>query len=485
MKVDVITMLIVFAYLILMLIIGWFTSKKIKTLSDFLVAGRRLGFFLATATMFATWFGSESVMGTAGTVYRVGLKGVIADPFGASFVLILAGLFYAAAFRKLEFYTVTDLFGKYYAQELEVVSSFLMIPVYIGWLGAQIVAIGMLFSTFINIDPKLGMIIGTTVVLVYTISGGMWAVTVTDFIQMLILILGIIILIPFVIQHCNGINTVFNSTPASFFYILPEEKNFLSWSTFLGKWFIIGLGCAVGQDLIQRSLSSKTEQVARWSSITAGIIYFLTGCIIIFIGFAGRIVLPGLENSENLIPLLAKKFLCEIHPVLYALFISGLLAAIMSSADSSLLAAVSIFCNNIFTHLCRCISNDKLLFVNRIVTIIIVFLSMIIALYVQQIYNLMVNSWSTLLVSIFVPVTVALFFPKFVDKFSCWMSIIVGFLVWIGYIFITSGRFIINDETMDIFYQASFFGFLSSIASYFLSFMIVKLISKKGLSVSY
>ncbi|MCS7227469.1 MAG: sodium:solute symporter, partial [Endomicrobia bacterium] len=336
---------IVGGYLLSMLFIGWKTSRKINTIADFLVAGRQLGFFLATATMFATWFGSESVMGTAGTVYRVGLRGVIADPFGASFVLLLAGLFYAASFRKLQFLTVIDIFGKYYNTKLEIFSSLLMIPVYIGWLGAQIVAIGLLFNTFLELNSKLGMLIGAIVVLVYTLSGGMWAVTITDFLQTIILISGILILLPFVVNYCNGIDNIFALTPENFFYILPEEKNFISWSTFLGKWFIIGLGCAVGQDLIQRSLSSKTEQIARWSSITAGVLYFLVGCVVIIIGLGGRIIFPQLENSENLVPLLAKKFLGDIHPFFFALFISALLSAIMSSADSSLLAAVSIFTN--------------------------------------------------------------------------------------------------------------------------------------------
>lgn len=478
MNTELLPIIIVSIYMLAMLFVGIITSKKIKTLGDFLVADRQLNFFLATATMFATWFGSESVMGTAGMVYRAGLKSVIADPFGASFVLILAGLFYAVAFRKLQVYTVVDIFNRYYSNKLEFLASLLMIPVYIGWLGAQIVAIGLAFHTFINIKPTLGMTIGAGIVLVYTLSGGMWAVTITDFLQMIILILGIIVLVPFVLHSCGGIKIVFDSTPKNFFYLLPETNNLSSWSTFLGKWCIIGLGCAVGQDLIQRSLSSKTVQIARWSSITAGILYFLVGCIVILIGFAGRIVIPGLENSENLVPLLAKKFLLAVHPVLFGLFISGLLAAIMSSADSSLLAAVSIFCNNIFNRLVPQITDKQLLFVNRVATVVVVLLSISIALYVQQIYNLMVNSWSTLLVSIFTPVTVALYFKKFVDTHACWTSMLTGLFVWLGYIFFTTGSFVINDETMDVFYQASFFGFLSSIAGYLITFKLKSLLKK-------
>lgn len=468
--------LIIIVYFLGMLIIGWFSSLKIKGLVDFLVAGRRLGFLLATATMFATWFGAESVMGTAGTVYQQGLKGVIADPFGASLALILAGLFYAVAFYRLKLLTVVDLFEKYYNRSLEIFASILMIPVYIGWLGAQIVAIGYIFSTFTEIQPTLGMVIGTLVLLTYTITGGMWAVTLTDFFQMFILILGILILFPFVLKSSGGLTTILNSTPKEFFHFFPQQHTFSVWSTFLGKWFIIGLGCVVGQDLIQRSLSSKNEKVAKWSAIVAGVIYFLLGSVIILIGFAGKIILPDLETPELLIPTLAKKFLLEIHPLFFSIFICGLLAAIMSSADSSLLAGVSLFVNNLIYKSNPDLSQEKILFLNRTAVIIFTLLSMIIALYVQQIYNLMVNSWATLLVAILVPSTVALFTKKYTNIYAGWASMILGIGVWLGYIFISTGKFMIDDTTMNYFYSAAFFGFLASILGYFFTYHITKIL---------
>ncbi|MEN3013567.1 MAG: sodium:solute symporter family protein [Endomicrobiia bacterium] len=461
-----------------MLFIGWFTSYKVKNLTDFLVAGRKLGFILATATMFATWFGAESVMGTAATVYKQGLKGVIADPFGASLALILAGLFYAVAFYKLKLLTVVEVFGLHYNKKLETFATLLMLPVYIGWLGAQIVAIGYIFSVFTQLPPNLGMILGTAVVLIYTLTGGMWAVTITDFFQMIILIVGIIAILPFVLKNAGGLIHILHSTPKEFFNFLPEKNTFSMWSTFLGKWFIIGLGCVVGQDLIQRSLSSKNEFVARWSAIVAGIIYFVLGIVIITIGLASRIILPDIETPELLIPILAKKFLFELHPFIFSIFICGLLAAIMSSADSSLLAGVSLFVNNIVYKNFPTLSEKTLLLLNRISTVIFTILSMFTALYIQQIYNLMVNSWATLLVAILVPSTVALFMKKYVNIYSGWISMISGIVVWLGYIFITTKKFVIDDTTMDYFYSASLFGFLASIFGYFISYNIIKLLKK-------
>ena len=144
----------VLIYMACMLIVGYWSSKRIKNLADFLVAGRRLPFYLAVATLFATWFGAGSCMGASGTAYSKGLMGVIADPFAAGLSLILAGLFYVAFLRRLELLTVTDIFGRYYSKNSEIFASILMVPVYIGWLGSQMVALGYIFNVLTGIDPK-------------------------------------------------------------------------------------------------------------------------------------------------------------------------------------------------------------------------------------------------------------------------------------------------------------------------------------------
>ncbi len=465
---------IIILYFVLMLIIGFISSKKVKDTIDFLVAGRRLGLFLATATMFATWFAGESVLGTAGIVYEQGLYGIIADPFGAALALILAGLFYAPIFRRLNLLTVIDIFGKYYSRNLEILATILMIPVYIVWLGAQIVAIGLIFSSFTNINADLGMVIGSCVIVIYTFCGGMWAVTLTDFVQMSILILGVLTIFPFVLKDAGGIKNVVLSTPKEFFVIFPQTNQLSEWLTYLGKWSMLGLGCVVGQDLIQRSLSSKTETIARWSSVLAGIIYLLMGLIIICIGLSARLVITDLQHSEALVLTLANKYFSGIHQFLFAIFICGLLAAIMSSADSSLLAATSLFTNNIIAKSFKNISQKTFLLINRITIIVLTVLAAYIALYVKQVYNLMVNSNVTLLVSLFVPISAALFFKKYVNNISCLLSMLAGIIMWFVYIFITLGKLVIDDISMEVMYRAAFLGFLTSLMMYILPIVLFK-----------
>jgi len=452
----------VFVYMAAMLGIGYWSSRQIKNLADFLVAGRRLPFILATATLFATWFGAGSLMGAAGTAYTDGILGVISDPFAAGLSLILAGIFFVALLRRLKLLTITDIFGIYYSKGAEIFASILMVPVYIGWLGAQMVALGYIMHILIGIDPLLGIMLGGFIVLIYTFAGGMWAVTLTDFVQVIILVAGLFIILPATLSHVGGLGQLVKSTPREFWHVFPQNADYHGWMTYFGQWALMGLGCIVGQDLIQRSLASKNEKVAKYSAITAGIAYVCIGIIPILLGFAGRLLFPGISDPELVIPHLAIKFLSL--PLLM-LFLGALISAIMSSADSSLLAATSLMTKNIILELFPHKKNEDFLPLARGVTIVMAILSMLVALYVKQIYNLMVNSWATLFVGILVPVTAALYWKK-ANKEAAWASMILGTGTWIGYIIIKTGNF---QEIADpIFYTAAAYGGIVSLFSYVL-----------------
>ncbi len=261
----------ILAYILVMLGVGLWSSRQIKDLSDFLVAGRRLPFWLATATLLATWFGAGSCMGASGTAYSKGLMGVVSDPFAAGLSLIIAGFFYVRFLRRMELLTVTDIFAKYYGKGSEIFASLLMVPVYIGWLGSQMVALGYILKTLVGIDSTLSIIIGALIVLIYTFAGGMWAVVLTDFIQVVVLIGGLFMILPTVLGHVGGFQKLIISTPKEFFRVIPQNPGFDAWMSYIGQWTLMGLGCVVGQDLIQRSLASKNETVAKNSAVIAGV----------------------------------------------------------------------------------------------------------------------------------------------------------------------------------------------------------------------
>lgn len=476
-------------YILGILFIGYYAGRKIKGLGDFLVAGRRLPLWMATGTLLATWFGAGSSMGVSATVFSSGIGAVLADPFGASLSLILAGIFIVGLLRKLKCLTVTDIIERRFGKWAGIYTSLWMIPVYVGWLGAQVLGIGTILNVLLNIPILYGSLIGGAIVLIYTVSGGMWAVTLTDLVQVSLIIVGLFIIVPQSISMAGGYEAVFSAAN-----IKPGELSLAyqggegGFTYYLGQWIIMGLGCMVGQDLIQRSLSSRNEKIAISSSIISGFMYMAIALVPITIGFAARIVLAkhnitvetmgGESALENqVLPRMAILALGNLHPILLTLFLSALISAIMSSADSSLLAASSLFTNNVIRSINPRISDEKMLHITRIITVSLLILAIYLALSVQSIYALMKNCWASQLVIVFWPVIAGLYFKK-AGKNSCWACMIVSTMVWLTYCFIGAvgleGSFteIMGSDKFDVILtNGAVYGFAAGVIAFFASYL--------------
>ena len=179
----------VIAYWIISVGIGLWAASRVHTTKDFAIAGRHLPFYMVTATVFATWFGSETVLGIPATFLQEGLHGVVADPFGSSLCLILVGLFFAAPLYRMNLLTIGDFYKKRFGRSVEVLTTIAIVISYLGWVGAQITALGLVFNVVSGgeISELAGMWIGSATILIYTLFGGMWAVAITDLIQMIII----------------------------------------------------------------------------------------------------------------------------------------------------------------------------------------------------------------------------------------------------------------------------------------------------------
>lgn len=433
-------------YMIGMLVIGWLSSRKVTEMSDFLVAGRRLPLWMATATLLATWFGAGSSMGVAATVYKDGVSGVLADPFGASLSLILAGVFIVGMLRKKGCMTVTDIIERQYGKGAGIYASLWMVPVYVGWLGAQLLGLGTILNLLTGISVPMGTLIGTVVVLIYTCAGGMWAVTLTDVVQVGVMVIGLIFLLPGTINLAGGGEALLASLRPEDTLMPIGATGFNDYVYYIGSWIIMGLGCMVGQDLVQRSLASKNANIAVSSSVMSGFFYMIIGLIPITVGIAARVILPkygitsdvmGDDLENQVLPRIAIIVMGESYPLLLTVFIAALTAAIMSSADSSLLAGASLLCNNVMAPLFPKLRARKLLICTRITTVLLTVVALILALWVKSIYNLMINSWISQLVIVFIPVVMALYVPKS-GRNTAWATMVVGTVVWIGYTFIFS-----------------------------------------------
>ena len=326
-------------YVCLTLGVGVYAGSKVKGSSDFLVAGRRLGLVLSTGTLAATWFGGGIVVGASSEAYKNGFMGVIADPFGAALCLIVAGLFYVRTMRRMGLTTIASFFEVRFGRHARLIAALCTIPTYIGWVASLMVAFGRVVQVVAGVDPDLGIWIGAAIVLFYTTAGGMWAVTLTDFIQVTVLVLGLVFLAPTILADAGGWETIRAQIPDSSFHLYPHNGDGAAWFGYFRDWLVIGLGNLAGQDLIQRSLSSRNENIAQNSAYLSALLYLTVGLIPVFLGIAGRVVLPDLEDPDLVMMKLGTTYL---PPVALAIFLGALISALLSSADSALLAPASV-----------------------------------------------------------------------------------------------------------------------------------------------
>jgi SSS family solute:Na+ symporter len=448
------------AYFVTMALIGYFASRRVQTMNDFLSAGRRLPLYLAVPTVVATWFGAGVSMGISGAVYTQGFYGVIADPFGCAIALVIAGLFFAGRFKRLGLLTLSDLFGKVYGSRFERFATIIVLPFYIGTIASQMLAMGYVFQLVSGASLEVGIVLGAVMVVTYTVSGGIWAVTITDFVQFFLLSIGLIIVVPICLNQVPDTERLFNVFLSEFKTVLPASHDSFNWLAYIGRILMTGLGTIMGQDLIQRFLACRSEKVARYSGVIGGGCYFILGLVPMFIGLAGREIYVHLEQPEHLIPLLAKEYL---PPLVFTLFACGLFSAIMSSADSYLLAGATLITNNLILKIWPTPHERSKLSILRWINIGVALVALGLSLTGQSIFDMMVHAGTTLFVAIFVPGTAALFW-KGANTPAAWSSVFLGLASWIGFIFFNTPYY--QGQHADLLFAAAAFGALSSLVSY-------------------
>jgi len=412
-------------YLVALLAVGCFSSRRVHSSVDFVIAGRRLSLPLCTATLFATWFGGGTCLGAAGAAYNQGLLGVIADPFGAALCLFLAGLFYVRMLRRMRLITLADFFLVRFGPTAEFLSAFLTIPPFLAWTGAQFVALGYVLHTLTGIDTTVAIVTGALVVLAYTLMGGMWAVSITDFFQAIILIVGLLILVPSVLSDAGGWAAIHAKLPEGHLAFVPENT-FADWTWYVEAWLIVGLGSIPSQDLLQRSLGARDERVAQNSAYLAGLLYVVIGAVPVLLGLAARLVLPEIADPEMVLPQLGLKYL---NPVGAALFVGALLSAIMSSADSALLAPATVFTENMLKRWMPSITSEQELRATRWALLLAVCISLAFALWFQNVYRLMVDSMAVGLAALIAPFTAGIYWKR-ANAPAAVASIVAGLTGW-------------------------------------------------------
>ncbi|MCH7396977.1 sodium:solute symporter family protein [Belliella sp. DSM 107340] len=419
-------------YLIITVAVGAWSSKLVKNSNDFVLAGRQLPLFLSASALFATWFGSETIFGASSEYLDSGLQGVIEDPFGGALCLVLFGVFYLRPMYRMNVLTIGDVYKRIFGKKVEFFSSVFMIPAYFGYVAAQLVALALIFNSIADISISNAIILSAGIVVFYTFLGGMWAISITDFIQTTLIVVGLVWVAVMVSKQAGGVMPILESAPEVSFQFFPDA-NPISWINYLGAWMILGLGSIPSQDIYQRVMSAKSEKVAIRSTYLAGGFYVTIGLLPLFIALGAKFLYPEiyLENKQLLLPEMVLR-----HGGMHVqiLFFGALISAIMSTTSSGLLAPAAIISENLirpyFGHRLR---DKNFLWILRFNIIFVAVIATIMAQWKTNIYELVAEASILMLVSLFVPLTAGLYWKK-ASEMGALMSIIFGMIAYLIFV---------------------------------------------------
>lgn len=426
----------VITYWIVSIGIGLWAAMRVKTSADFALAGRSLPFHIVTATVFATWFGSETVLGVPAVFLDEGLKGIVADPFGSSLCLILVGLFFARPLYRMNLMTIGDYYHNKYGREAEMLISLCIVVSYLGWVAAQIKALGLVFFVLSDgaITQEAGMILGATSVLIYTLYGGMWSVAITDFIQMIVIVCGLLYIGHTLGDQVGGVSTVVAHAAAAGKFEFWPGFDWVKIIGFVAALCTMMLGSIPQQDVFQRVSSSRTEQIAGWASVAGGVLYFMFAFVPMYLAYSATLIDPALvsrykdSDSQLILPQLVLQ-----HAPLFAqiMFFGALLSAIKSCASATLLAPSVTFAENILRPMMPKLNDAQVLKLMRYVVLCMTVLVTLFALNSElSIFHMVESAYKVTLVGAFVPLAFGLFWKRATRQGGL-LAIALGLTSWI------------------------------------------------------
>ena len=437
---------LVIIYLLITIAIGLIAAKRVKNSADFAIAGRHLPIAMIVTTTFATWFGSETVLGIPARFVNGGLNGVVEDPFGAGICLILVGVFFASRLYKMTLLTISDYFRERYGRGVEILCSIIIMLSYLGWVSAQVTALGLVFNVLSAgaISLSGGMIIGVISILAYTLFGGMWSVAITDFIQMIILVVGLAILAVFAGEQAGGAGTVIQlAVDKDMFHFLPES-DMKSWLFFVASALTMMLGSIPQQDVFQRVMSANNEYSATRGPVIGGVFYIVFAFVPLFLVVSALIIMP--EQAASLIEQDPQKVLPTLVMdkmpfVMQVLFFGALLSAIKSCASATLLAPSVTFTENIWRNIVPRRSDQNELLAMRVTVLVfsLLVLSYSIAMQGTPIYELVSGAYQIPLVGAFTPLVFGLYWKRATTQ-GALFAIVLGVTSWLLFVLTPAGE---------------------------------------------
>jgi SSS family transporter len=428
---------LVIVYLLLTIAIGLYAARRVKNTTDFAIAGRHLPLFMIVTTTFATCFGSETVLGIPAKFIEGGLNGVVEDPFGAGTCLILVGLFFAGKLYRMTLLTISDYYRERYGRGVEVACTLIIMLSYLGWVSAQVTALGLVFNVLSGgaIGLSTGMVIGVVSILAYTLFGGMWSVAVTDFIQMIILVAGLAIIAMFAGNMAGGADKVVAFAVSKDLFKFWPEPNWHDMVFFFAAAITMMLGSIPQQDVFQRVMSANSVKAATRGPVIGGLAYILFAFVPMFLVASALLIMPEQtatllkEDPQKVLPTLVLE---KMPFVMQVLFFGALLSAIKSTASATLLAPSVTFTENIWRQFRPAGTDRENLRTMRIT--VLLFSAAVLAYAIRMqgtpIYELVSGAYQVPLVGAFIPLVFGLYWKRATTQGAI-TAILFGIGTWL------------------------------------------------------
>jgi len=425
-------------YLALTIAIGLWAAKRVHNSKDYVVAGRSLPLYMSAATVFATWFGAETVLSVSATFTKDGLGGIVADPFGASFCLLFVALFFARAFYRMDLLTIGDFYRKRYGKTVEVITSVAITASYLGWTSAQLTALGLVFSVLSGgaISLSTGILIGAGIVVFYTIFGGMWSVALTDLFQSVVILVGLTAVAWLVGDMAGGAGKVIAAASEAGKFEFWPKGGTKEWLWFLAAWMTLAIGSIPQQDVFQRVTSAKDEKTAVRGTLIGGFVYFCFAFVPIFIAYSALVIDPGYEklfaaeDGREIQRILPDLILNRTPIWAQVLFFGALLSAILSTASGALIAPTSLFTENVIRPFFRGMSDRQFMLLLRVILVTFTLAALLFALNSKStMYEMVQNAYKVTLVSCIVPLAAGIYWKR-ANVPGAILSVVFGLASW-------------------------------------------------------
>ncbi len=429
-------------YLMFTVALGVIASWRVKGAKDFMVAGRSLPLYMNFTCVFATWFGAETVLSVSATFAKDGFREIPGDPFGAAACLVLVALFFAKSFYRMDLLTIGDFYHKRFGKTVEIFTSVAITLSYLGWTAAQLTALGLVMSVlaqgvgiaWLTLDRCI--IIGSFIVMFYTVLGGMWSVALTDMLQTVVIIVGLTVIAFIMADLAGGPTKVYEAARDSGKLKLLPEGGGREWLAFIAGFLTVALGSIPQQDVFQRVTSAKDEQTAVRGTLLGGSFYFVFAFVPMFIAFAAVVIDPAYADlfaseDEREVQRILPMLILERTPFwAQVVFFGALLSAILSTASGTLLAPASLFTENVLRPLVPEVNEKNMLRILRFVLVVFAAAATWQAVTSNAtMYQMVQGAYSVTLVGALVPLALGIYWKQSTTQ-GALLAILCGMGVW-------------------------------------------------------